>query len=221
MMEPLGRLVSRRSFMASTALMVAAVALGAAPALAQSQSEGATALVQKFSGQGVVLLQQSKGISRQQQVDQFRRLLGEYFAVDAITRWVVGRYWAQATPEQQAELRRQFEDLIVYGYVKRFSEYSGEQLRIVGAQENSDNSVTVLSQIDRASGDPVSVNWRVGKRSDGAFRITDVVVQNISLSQTWRSDFSATLQSQGGSIDGLIAALKDRVAKLRGELGVS
>jgi phospholipid transport system substrate-binding protein len=213
-------LTRRWLLMTAAAIAVAGPLTGAPrPAPAQGQIEGATALVQRFADEGVVLLQ-SKDASRQAQVDHFRRLLDSYFAVDAITVFVVGRSWRDATPEQKTQLRALFEDLIVYGYVKRFSEYSGEKLDILRALPVGDTAVSVYSQITRAVGEPIDVQWRVGVKGS-TYLITDVIVQNASLSQTWRSDFQATLQQKGGSIDGLIVALRERVAALKADLGLA
>jgi phospholipid transport system substrate-binding protein len=63
------------------------------------------------------------------------------------------------------------------------------------------------------------VQWRVASK-DGEHRITDVVVENVSLSQTWRSDFAATMQ-QGGGMAGLLAAIGERVAALKRDLGIA
>ena len=77
-----------------------------------------------------------------------------------------------------------------------------------------------LCQDEGASGEPISVDWRVGMTKTGEFRITDVVVENISLAQTWRSDFASVMQQGGGSIDYLIEHLRAKVRQLRADLGV-
>ncbi len=126
----------------------------------------------------------------------------------------------QLDAQQQREYRRLFEDLVVYGYVKRFGEYTGERLRITRTLADTDTQVTVFSEIERPpGGQPIHVDWRVGTR-DGVFKITDVVVENVSLSQTWRSDFSAVLQ-QGGGPAALLQTLRERTEQLKAELGVA
>ncbi|MBK8175619.1 MAG: ABC transporter substrate-binding protein [Rhodospirillales bacterium] len=184
-----------------------------------SIADGAQALVQAFADEGVLLLRDEKA-SPAASAERFRTLLDRYFATDVIARWVLGRYWNQFNPQERDQYRQLFEDLVVYGYVKRFGDYAGEQLRIVRTLTDSPTQATVFTEIDRpASGQSVRVDWRVGGR-DGVFRITDVVVENVSLSQTWRSDFSAVIQ-QGGGPSGLLTTLRERTGQLKAELGIA
>jgi len=213
--------VSRRRLLATLVLLACAgpQVAGRAVAAGPSLTEGAQALVQQFADQGVRLLE-DRGTSQAARAERFRELLREYFALDVIARWVLGRHWNQFNAAEQTEYRKLFEDLVVFGYVKRFGEYTGEKLRIERTLADSASQATVFSQIDRpAGGQPVRVDWRVGVSRDGAFRITDVVVENVSLSQTWRSDFSATMQ-QGGSPATLLTSLRERTRQLRADLGV-
>ena len=185
---------------------------------AEPITAGAQALVEAFAGEGVVLLE-DRSAPFAGRAERFRGLLDEYFATDAIARWVLGRHWAQLDPQQQREYRRLFEDLVVYGYVKRFGEYTGERLRITRALADTETQATVFSEIERPAGGPIHVDWRVGGR-DGVYKITDVIVENVSLSQTWRSDFSSVLQ-QGGGPAALLQTLRERTEQLKAELGVA
>jgi phospholipid transport system substrate-binding protein len=219
-------MLSHRSIMYCRQIfpVFALAALFGALCLAPSRADepitvGAQALVESFAGEGVILLE-DRSAPLANRAERFRGLLDKYFATDAIARWVIGRHWGQLDPQQQREYRRLFEDLVVYGYVKRFGEYTGERLRITRALADTDTQATVFSEIERpAGGQPVHVDWRVGGR-DGVYKITDVIVENVSLSQTWRSDFSSVLQ-QGGGPEGLLRTLRERTDQLKAELGVA
>ncbi len=180
----------------------------------------AQAVVKSFADEGVSLLE-DRSASAAVRAERFRGLLRRYFATEVIARWVLGRHWNQFDAQERDEYYRLFEDLVVYGYAKRFGEYTGQRLRIVRTVVDSDNQATVFSEIDRpgGGGQPISVDWRVGGRAD-VFRIVDVVVENVSLSQTWRSDFSATIQ-QSGRPAALLDTLRARTAALKAEVGVS
>lgn len=203
------------------ALMVSALLLMSAQASrAVSPTEGAQALVQTLSDKATALLNQSD-TTPEQRVEAFRGLLREYFASSAIGKWVLGRYWRQATEAERQEYLRLFEDYIVYGYVKRFGDYSGEKLKILRAANNDQRSVTVFSEFIRPGGEkPINVDWRVGHSAD-VYRITDVIVEGTSLSQTLRSDFASTIHQGGGEVESLLAVLRDKVTQLKLDLGIT
>lgn len=140
---------------------------------------------------------------------QFRKLLNDGFDVPHIARFVLGRYWRLASEPERAEYLALFEDFIVNSYSQRFGEYAGENLKVIAAKAAGDD-IGVLSDLVRPNGPPVKLEWKL--RRDGAsFKITDVVVEGVSMSITQRDDFSATIQRSGGKVEGLLAVLRDKV----------
>lgn len=217
-MKRVTRPASAFSFLAM--MFAALVLVCSAPSHAVTAAEGARALVQSLSDDATTMLNKSDATA-EQRVERFRGLLQRYFASSAIGKWVLGRYWRQATDAERAEYLRLFEDYIVYGYVKRFGDYSGEKLKIVRAANNDEKSVTVFSEFIRpGGGKPVRVDWRVGHQGD-SYRITDVMIEGTSLSQTLRSDFASTIHQGGGKIASLLKGLREKVAALKADLGIT
>lgn len=217
-MRTMTRPASAFSFLA--AILFALVVVHSQPSHAVAPAEGARALVQSLSDEATALLNNANATA-EKRVEAFRGLLRKYFASAAIGKWVLGRYWRQATDAARSEYLRLFEDYIVYGYVKRFGAYSGEKLSIVRATDNSNASVTVFSEFVRPGSEkPIMVDWRVGHDAD-KYRITDVVVEGTSLSQTLRSDFASTIHQSGGNVESLLAVLREKVAQLKTDLGIS
>jgi phospholipid transport system substrate-binding protein len=207
----------RRSFFAAcVAAIVLAVAAVPVPASAQSLSEQAQQLIRSAAERTVSILAR-KDMTPAEQAEEMRGLLHQYFGVDEIGQWVVGRYWRAAAPSEQEEFLRLFEDFILYGYANRFSEYAGEQVKIQNATVVSDDTVLVDSVVVRPTveNDP-RVTWRV-TRVGGRLQIRDVMVEGVSMAQTQRSDFTATIQQRGGGLGGLNEALKDKVAQLKAD----
>lgn len=208
--------VSRRALCAALAASVVAPALpwAAAPGAA----ERARALIENLGDEGVALLT-GEAMPREVWIGRFRDLVNRYFALDAIGRWVLGRHWRRATVAERRTYLALFEDLIVYGYAERFSEYAGETLEVERAVEEPGDTVTVRSHIVRAeTGDRIGVDWRVGYHED-TYRIVDILVGGTSLSHTMRSDFASTVRQHGGTVAGLIGVLDDKVAALKAEGG--
>ncbi len=200
---------SRRRF---HALLLAAAALAApAPAWADSKDDG-KAIVQRMADQVVTTLA-NQGMDRAAKEARFRQILGQNFDVPTIGAWVMGPPWRTATPAQRTEYLKLFETYIVKVYTGQLSTYSGEKVMVTGAEADGPG-VEVTSRITDPKNDrTVEVKWRL--RSAGAqLKVRDVVIENISMSQTQRREFAAVFQQRGNTVDGLIAALREKIAEL-------
>jgi phospholipid transport system substrate-binding protein len=89
-------------------------------------------------------------------------------------------------------------------YADRFDNYAGQRLEVTGEQP-APSGIMVKSQIIKASGEPVKVDYMM-RRNGEAWLISDIYLDGaISEVATRRSEFAAILKQEG--IDGLIAAL--------------
>lgn len=210
-------MITRRIFIAAAALLAfAGWATAPVSASADPRSESAARFVQDLGARAVEILI-TPDLQRQEIENRFRTLLNEGFDVPYIGRFVLGRNWNAATPEQRQEYLELFERLIVKVYADRFSEYSGqnldsgETLKILGHRPEGERDAIVQSQIVRPDGPPVTVEWRVRQR-DGQNKIIDVAVEGVSMSVTQRNEFASVIQRGGGSIEALLNALRQRTA---------
>src|SRR5438552_18721071 len=152
-----------------------------------------------------------KNATNAQRVARFHELFREDFDVPGIARFVLGRYWKTATPEQQEEFVKLFEDYIALVYSSQLAAYSGETLRVTGSRPGAEGAI-VASEIVRPTGaPPVKVEWHLTDRN-GAYKINDVSVDGISMAVTQRSEFAAVIQRSGGQVQGLITQLREKTA---------
>jgi len=131
-----------------------------------------------------------------------------YVNFQRMTAAAVGRYWKQATPEQQKRLQDEFKLLLVRTYSGALAQVSAEQtveLKPMRASA-SDAEVVVRTEI-RGKGDPIQLDYRLEK--DGAgWKIYDVNVLGVWLVENYRNSFAQEIGANG--IDGLIAKLAER-----------
>lgn len=142
---------------------------------------------------------------------RFRDILNRSFKVDLIARFTLGRYWRLATDQQKREYERLFEDFIVQAYAARFKEYSGETFSVGRVRNINDRDKLVQSTLTLKDGRQVPVHWRV--RSDGSYMIVDVLVEGVSMAITQRDEFAAIINQNGGKVEGLLAALRQKTGK--------
>jgi len=178
-------------------------------ARAGSIDEAPGEFIEKLADKAVAALT-INDITRVERVRRFRTLLNDHFDVKIIGRFVLGRYWRQASEEERAEYLTLFEDLIVDTYVDRFAKYSGEALLVIKTEAIQDDDSIVFSSINRPSGGPpIDVDWRLRLRN-GKYLIIDVIVEGVSMGQTQRSEFASVIGRNGGAVKGLLAKLRDR-----------
>lgn len=141
---------------------------------------------------------------------KFRTIFEEGFDVPAIARFVLGGYWRTASEAQRHDFMTLFEAYVIRAYAVRFNDYGGEQLKVTLARAEDDQSSMVQSSIARPSGaPPIKVDWRVNKTANG-FKITDVIVEGVSMAVTQRQEFASVIQRNGGQIDGLLKLLREK-----------
>jgi phospholipid transport system substrate-binding protein len=186
--------------------LVAALWLVAGSALALAADPSQTVI---DLGNRTLQMLNQKNMPPQQREQQFRSLWHEGFDVPYISRAVVGQYWRGANDDQRAQFMKALEDYIVRIYSQRFNEYSGEQFKVLKSTPQGDEAY-VNSQIIRPGGaPPVKVDWRLKKEGDG-YKIIDVIIEGISMVTTQRDEFSAVIQRNGGQLDALTKALREK-----------
>jgi phospholipid transport system substrate-binding protein len=179
--------------------------LTAAPAAAASDAAG---FVTELGQKTLDII--NKKPAKAERDQRFRSILREGFDMQALSRFVLGPHWRSATDAQKQEFMKLFEDWIVSAYGERFSQYSGEQFKVVGQRPEGDAVTLVTSQIVRPNGGPpIRVDWRVAK-SSGQEKISDVVVEGISLMVTQRQEFASVIQRNGGQLEALLKILREK-----------
>lgn len=209
-------MLSRRLLISAFAAVAVLVSLGG-PARADTNAD-ASAFIQRLADTAMTTVA-IKGLSGEERTRRFRTLFVDTFDLPEIGKLVLARYWRAATPEQQQEFLRLFEDVQVYTWTRRFKDYSGETLEVLGVQAEGESDVLVESRIKRQKLDPIAVAWRVRKEGDG-FKVLDIKVEGASMAFTHRSEYSSVIQGGGGQVEALLAALRKKVAQLRADAGV-
>jgi phospholipid transport system substrate-binding protein len=93
----------------------------------------------------------------------------------------------------------------------RFGEFGGASFKVTGERPESPTSTIVSTTVmQKNNPSPAKVDWRVSTAS-GSPKITEVIVDGISMSLTHRQEFASLIERQGGGVAGLIAQLKSKI----------
>jgi phospholipid transport system substrate-binding protein len=133
-----------------------------------------------------------------------------YVNFQRMTASAVGRYWRQATPEQQKRLQEEFKVLLVRTYSGALAQVQDQTVEIKPMRGSAaDKEVVVKTEI-RGRGDPVQLDYRL-EQAGASWKVYDINVLGVWLVENYRNTFSQEIGASG--IDGLIAKLAERNAK--------
>lgn len=185
----------------------------AAPALAQQ--EGADALIKRISQEVMDTAKTDKDIQAGNQkkvLDLVEAKILPHVNFQRMTSLAAGRFWREATPEQQQQLTNEFRSLLVYTYSGAISQIKDQQLEFRPFRANpSDTEVEVRSQVLQPRGEPIQLNYRLEKTPAG-WKIFDVNVLGAWLVESYKGSFATEIGKSG--IDGLIKTLSDKNKRL-------
>jgi phospholipid transport system substrate-binding protein len=171
--------------------------------------DGAAAFIRKLAGQAIGILQSSAVVLEAREA-QFRVLMSNSFNMPFIARFVLGRHWRKATPQQRSDYVALVTEFILQTYSRRIGGYSGESFDVAGARAAGKRDVLVRTEIVRPGGPPIKADWRV-RSNGGEYRIIDIMVEGVSMAVTQRSEFNAVVRHRG--MPGLLQALRARTQK--------
>jgi len=178
---------------------------------ARAEVDNPHSFIQTLGGEAIEMLSDPV-LTEEDRVEEFRRILVKAFDLRTIGRFVLGRYWRRATPDERREFDVLFEDYIVATYAARLGQYQGESLTVNATRDEGNGDILVTTEIIPPDGPTVRVEWRV-RGAPGSYRIIDVVVEGISMVITQRSEFASVIQRSGGQVSGLLDELRKKIGR--------
>jgi phospholipid transport system substrate-binding protein len=135
-----------------------------------------------------------------------------YVDFQRMTALAAGRYWRDATPDQQKQLTHEFRSLLMYTYSGAISQIRDQKLEYRPLRADpADTEVIVNTQVIQQRGEPIQLSYRLAKSAAG-WKIYDVNVLGAWLVETYKGSFAAEISKSG--VDGLIKTLAEKNKKL-------
>lgn len=192
------------------AVILVVTAFGSGAAFAEIKTTDASKFVHDLGDQAIKILTQKEAAPAVRE-QKFKKILTNYFDVPSIARFSLGRHWRQATSEQKKDYVALFGKYLARSYAVKLGGYTGEQFKILSERDlGNKRDVLVNTRIERASGPPINVGWRVRNRKDSK-AVIDVMVEGVSLVVAQRNEFSSVVRRNG--LQGLLDALRRQIAK--------
>jgi phospholipid transport system substrate-binding protein len=147
---------------------------------------------------------------RAERRSQIRQVLYPRFDFTEMARRSLGAHWRRLSADQQREFVDTFTDLLENAYIERIEAYDDE--KFVYTRERQDgNFAEVESKILTRKGEEFSILYRMHQTGEG-WKVYDVVIENISLVNNYRSQFSRIIANS--SFEELLRRMKSKQADL-------
>lgn len=195
------KLSKRTLLMGAGALSIFAVL----PLRVHASVAAARGFVTDLGNEAVSILQSSDPPNQKAQrlEDLFRR----GFDFEAIGRFVLGRFWTNATPQQRSNFLSAFTDFVTQSYAQRLSGETVSGFTITNIRDLGEGDYLVQTAIARPNSPQLNYDWRVRQSSNG-MKIVDIIIEGVSLLVTQRADFTSVASREG--IDGLTRTLRQK-----------
>ncbi len=145
---------------------------------------------------------------REERRTLLREEISKAFDFDEMAKRSLGPPWRQRTPEERKEYVTLFRQVLENSYLGKIEAYKGEKIRYGKETVEEGRFATVETLIVTEKGQEFPLNYQMVKEPSG-WRVYDVVIEQISLVNNYRSQFGAILQKS--SFQDLLARLREMV----------
>ena len=173
------------------AVLTAAVALAAAPALPAFAADPAAAVVQRLNDGLIAMMKAPKSIGVPGRYAKLAPVVSATFNLSAMTQTVVGPAWDRFSAADRAHAVAAFARLTAGSYAANFQGWSGESFVIEGVQDRGDDKV-VQTHLAKPGAAPVALLYQVHRAAKG-WGIVDVYFGGVSQVAAERSEFAGAV----------------------------
>ena len=189
------------------ALLLCLPAMHVAAAEAQTPEAKAAAVVGHARELAVAI--ERGHLSREAERKQWNELR-DLIDSEAISQFVLGAKWNDATAPQRRAFATTVSDLVVQRLVDRLGNPVAEPFELGQARTLDGGDVVVVSHVKFMDGHTGELDWRLHS-SGTKVAVADVLVDGASVAVAARDEAATELKSNGGSIAQLIASMRNRL----------
>lgn len=139
------------------------------------------------------------------------RIVSPHIDIQRVGRWILGRYWRTATPEQRQAFIKAFRGMLMRTYATQIVNYADVQISYLPQRTDANGSrATVRTRVERAGAPLAEVDYRL-YRKNGVWKVYDVIADGISIVSTFREAVGEDIQHYG--LDKVIARMNSKTAE--------
>ena len=137
---------------------------------------------------------QNKNLPNENKFLMIEQTINNNFAGTGIAKFVAGKSWNAASKEIKLEYIKLFKRHLALNIASMMQGYSNQNYRLTNSKYDEKNKVTLIDMEIFSDTGSIQVTWRV-KKSKDRFFVIDLLVADISLVVTKRSEFNSILKT--------------------------
>ena len=132
-------------------------------------------------------------ISKEERFNLIENTININFAGAGIAKFVAGNSWSSASKETKKEYIQLFKKHLALNISSMMEGYSNQKYKLINSKYDEKNNVSMIDMEIKNDTGKLQITWRVKKSKDRYF-VIDLIVADISLVITKRSEFNSKLK---------------------------
>jgi ABC-type transporter MlaC component len=141
-------------------------------------------------------------ISNEKRFSIIENTVNYNFAGTGIAKFISGRAWKNANKETKEKYVKFFKRHLALNIASIMQGYANQEYSLINSKYDSKNKVSLIDMNILTNSSSITITWRV-KQSKERFYIIDLLVADISLVVTKRSEFNSMLKKVNNDLETL------------------
>ena len=142
----------------------------------------------------IISAYQNENLPNENKFLMIEQTINNNFAGSGIAKFVAGKSWNGASKETKLNYIKLFKRHLALNIASMMQGYSNQNYKLTNPKYDEKNKVTLIDMEVFSNTGSIQVTWRV-KKSKDRFFVIDLLVADISLVVTKRSEFNSMLKT--------------------------
>ena len=142
----------------------------------------------------IISAYQNENLNNENKFLLIEQTINNNFAGTGIAKFVAGKSWNGATKDTKIEYINLFKRHLALNIASMLQGYSNQNYELINSRYDKKNKVTLIDMEIFSETGSIQITWRVKKSKDRYF-VIDLLVADISLVVTKRSEFNSMLKT--------------------------
>ena len=189
--------------------IIGVVSLLLVPSVAPAGSHSPTEWVQTTVAEMQNVLPEQGGTLTPAQVKVVSRLVDDSFHFPKLAQMVLGRHWKNRTPTERREFITLFQQLLEKSHFMKMATEGKAEQRFVGEEIEKDRAI--VQAVAKVDDNEIPIEY-ILVRQNGTWKIYDLGVDGMRLSEIYRSQFNKVISRS--SYEDLIQRMKMKLEEI-------